>query len=100
MSSASYYAYAWTRMLGQDAFNWFETHGGLTRENGQRFRDMVLSRGNTLDYAAMYRDWAGHDPSIQPYIDYYGLGGAGAPPAATPAAEPAAVPSNPSERGK
>ena len=59
--SASYYAYAWTRMLGQDAFNWFETHGGLTRANGQRFRDMVLSRGNTLDYAEMYRGWAGHD---------------------------------------
>src|SRR4051812_3497029 len=73
--SASYYAYAWTRMLGQDAFNWFGTHGGLTRANGQRFRDMVLSRGNTLDLAEMYRAWAGHDPQIQPYIDYYGLGG-------------------------
>ena len=49
-------------MLGQDAFNWFQTHGGLTRANGQRFRDMVLSRGNTLDYAEMYRGFAGHDP--------------------------------------
>jgi peptidyl-dipeptidase Dcp len=74
--AAGYYAYPWTRMLGQDAFNWFETHGGLTRANGQRFRDMVLSRGNTLDYAEMYRAWAGHDPSIQPYLDYYGLSGA------------------------
>ena len=73
--SAGYYAYPWTRMLGQDAFNWFETHGGLTRENGKRFRDMVLSRGNTLDYAEMYRAWAGHDPSIQPYLEYYGLTG-------------------------
>ena len=35
--SAGYYAYPWTRMLGQDAFNWFETHGGLTRANGQRY---------------------------------------------------------------
>jgi peptidyl-dipeptidase Dcp len=78
--SASYYAYAWTRMLGQDAFNWFQTHGGLTRENGQRFRDMVLSRGNTLDYAEMYRAFSGHDPQIQPYLDYYGLtGGSDAP---------------------
>ena len=34
---------------------------------------MVLSRGNTLDYAEMYRGWAGHDPQIQPYLDYYGL---------------------------
>ncbi|MFL6752808.1 MAG: M3 family metallopeptidase [Sphingomicrobium sp.] len=71
--SGSYYAYAWTRMLGQDAFNWFETHGGLTRANGQRFRDLVLSRGNTLDYAEMYRNWAGRDPTIQPYLEYYGL---------------------------
>jgi len=76
--AAGYYAYPWTRMLGQDAFNWFETHGGLTRENGQRFREMVLSRGNTLDYAEMYRAWAGHDPSIQPYLEYYGLGGSDA----------------------
>ncbi|MFL6762596.1 MAG: M3 family metallopeptidase [Sphingomicrobium sp.] len=73
--SASYYAYAWTRMLGQDAFATFEKNGGLTRANGQRFRDMVLSRGNTLDLAEMYRKWAGHDPQIQPYLDYYGLTG-------------------------
>lgn len=73
--SAGYYAYPWTRMLGQDAFAWFQAHGGLTRANGQRFRDMVLSRGNTLDYAEMYRAFAGHAPQIQPYIDYYGLGG-------------------------
>jgi peptidyl-dipeptidase Dcp len=76
--SASYYAYAWTRMLAQDAFNWFETHGGLTRANGQRFRDMVLSRGNTLDLADMYRGFVGHDPDINPYLQYYGLPTTGA----------------------
>ncbi|MCL6683783.1 M3 family metallopeptidase [Sphingomonas alba] len=75
--SASYYAYAWTRMLGQDAFDTFEKNGGLTRANGQRFRDMVLSRGNTQDLAAMYRNWAGHDPQIDPYLTYYGLGSDG-----------------------
>jgi peptidyl-dipeptidase Dcp len=80
--AAGYYAYPWTRMLGQDAFDWFEKHGGLTRENGQRFRDMILSRGNTLDYADMYRAWAGHDPSIEPYLEYYGLGGSDATAAA------------------
>jgi peptidyl-dipeptidase Dcp len=98
--SAGYYAYPWTRMLGQDAFNWFETHGGLTRANGQRFRNMVLSRGNTLDYAEMYRAFAGHDPDIQPYLEYYGLTGAGAAPAApAPAPVPATTPA-PTERGK
>ena len=73
--AAGYYAYAWTEMLDHDAFAWFQKNGGLTRANGQRFRDMVLSRGNTLDYAEMYRAWAGHDPQIQPYLDYYGLTG-------------------------
>ena len=94
--SAGYYAYPWTRMLGQDAFNWFETHGGLTRANGQRYRDMILSRGNTLDYAEMYHAFAGRDPDIQPYLEYYGLtGGAAAPAPATPVppvATPAAAP--------
>ena len=101
--SAGYYAYPWTRILGQDAFNWFETHGGLTRANGQRFRDMVLSRGNTLDYADMYRAWAGHDPSINPYLEYYGLPvideGTTAPVAAPPPPPPAEAP-KPGERGK
>ena len=99
--SAGYYAYPWTRMLGQDAFNTFETNGGLTRANGQRFRDMVLSRGNTIDYADMYRSWAGHDPSIQPYLEYYGLsseGATSAPPVPTPA--PAAPAPKKGERGR
>ena len=91
--SASYYAYAWTRMLGQDAFANFEKNGGLTRANGQRFRDMVLSRGNTQDLAQMYSGWAGHEPSIQPYLDYYGLnGGKAAPAPVTPAAPAGTVP--------
>jgi peptidyl-dipeptidase Dcp len=97
--SAGYYAYPWTRMLGQDAFSWFESHGGLTRANGQRFRDMVLSRGNTEDYAEMYRSFAGHDPQIQPYLDYYGLSGGTAPAAAPPPPPPAMTPS-PTERGR
>jgi peptidyl-dipeptidase Dcp len=71
--SAGYYAYPWTRMLAQDAFQWFETHGGLTADNGKRFRDMILSRGNTEDYAEMYRAFTGHDPDIGPYLEYYGL---------------------------
>jgi peptidyl-dipeptidase Dcp len=87
--SAGYYAYPWTRMLGQDAFATFEANGGLTRANGDKFRNMVLSRGNTIEYADMYRGWAGHDPQIQPYLDYYGLNGGTATPApAAPAQEP------------
>ena len=49
--AAGYYAYLWTQMLADDAFSWFNAHGGLTRDNGDRFRDVVLSRGNTRDYS-------------------------------------------------
>jgi len=77
--SAGYYAYPWTRMLAEDAFDWFENHGGLTRANGQRFRDLVLSRGNTLDYGQMYRSFTGHDPDVTPMLRFYGLPTNGAP---------------------
>jgi peptidyl-dipeptidase Dcp len=71
--SAGYYAYAWTEMLDHDVFDWFKQHGGLTRENGQRFRDMVLSRGNTQDYGEMYRAFTGHDPRVEPMLEFRGL---------------------------
>ncbi len=71
--AAGYYSYLWTEMLHHDAFDWFENHGGLTRENGQRFRDMVLSRGNTLELEKMYKDWRGSDPKIEPMLKARGL---------------------------
>ena len=70
---AGYYAYLWAEMLDDDAFQWFEDHGGLTRANGDRFRQMVISRGNTEDLAAMYKSWLGAEPSIQPMLKYRGL---------------------------
>ena len=57
--SAGYYAYLWTQMLDDDAYQWFDEHGGLSRANGDRFRRMILSRGNTQDLAAMYAAWRG-----------------------------------------
>jgi peptidyl-dipeptidase Dcp len=73
--SAGYYAYLWTEMLDDDAFQWFEDHGGLTRANGDRFRTMVLSRGNTEDLERMYSTWLGAEPSIEPMLKFRGLKG-------------------------
>jgi peptidyl-dipeptidase Dcp len=64
--AAGYYAYAWTEMLDDDAFQWFMENGGLSRKNGQRFRDMILSKGNTEDYGDMFKAFRGHDPDIRP----------------------------------
>jgi peptidyl-dipeptidase Dcp len=71
--AAGYYAYLWAEMLDNDAFAWFMEHGGLTRANGDRFRDMILSRGNAGDYARMYRDFRGQDPSIGPMLKRRGI---------------------------
>lgn len=73
--AAGYYAYMWTQMLADDAYSWFDHHGGLTRANGQRFRNMILSRGNTEDYNVMYRKFTGHAPRIEPMLKYRGLTG-------------------------
>ena len=71
--AASYYAYLWTEMLDDDAYQWFLDHGGMTRANGDRFRRMILSRGNTEDLAKMYRDWLGAEPKIGPMLKDRGL---------------------------
>ncbi|MGB9429085.1 MAG: peptidyl-dipeptidase Dcp [Gammaproteobacteria bacterium] len=71
--AAGYYAYSWTQMLADDGYGWFQEHGGLTRANGDRFRKMVLSRGNTEDLAKVYRDWRGRDPIIGPMLKDRGL---------------------------
>jgi peptidyl-dipeptidase Dcp len=68
--SAGYYAYLWTQMLDDDAYQWFDDHGGLSRANGDRFRRMILSRGNTEDLAAMYVAWRGKAPSIDAMMKY------------------------------
>jgi peptidyl-dipeptidase Dcp len=71
--SAGYYAYLWTQMLDDDAYQWFDDHGGLNRANGDRFRRMILSRGNTQDLAALYLAWRGKPPTIDAMIKYRGL---------------------------
>ncbi|HXA19265.1 MAG TPA: M3 family metallopeptidase [Thermoanaerobaculia bacterium] len=71
--SAGYYAYLWSELIDDDAFYWFKEHGGMTRANGQRFRDMILSRGGTQDEAAMYRAFRGRDPIVEPLLIERGL---------------------------
>jgi peptidyl-dipeptidase Dcp len=78
--ASGYYAYQWTVMLDTDAYAWFTAHGGLTRANGQRFRDMILSRGHTMDYGPMFRAFYGKDPDIGPMLEHRGLTSSGKMP--------------------
>jgi peptidyl-dipeptidase Dcp len=70
---SNYYSYTWGEILDDDAFEWFTEHGGLTRANGQRFRDMILSKGHTQDYGPMFRAFYGKDPDTGPMLEHRGL---------------------------
>jgi peptidyl-dipeptidase Dcp len=71
--AAGYYAYIWTQMLADDGFEWFNEQGGLTAENGQLFREKILSKGNSEDLKQLYADWRGQDPVIEPMLINRGL---------------------------
>jgi peptidyl-dipeptidase Dcp len=60
-------------VLDHDAYDWFRTRGGLSREAGQRFREMVLSRGGTADPAELYRAFVGRDPRVEPLLAFRGF---------------------------
>jgi len=71
--SAGYYAYLWSEVIDDDAFAWFKENGGMTRQNGQRFREMILAHAGTLDSAAMYRAFRGRDAEVGPLLEERGL---------------------------
>lgn len=71
--SAGYYAYIWAEVLDADAVEWFKVNGGLTRANGDRLRATVLSRGESQDPMILFRDFAGHDPQVEPLLKRRGL---------------------------
>jgi peptidyl-dipeptidase Dcp len=71
--SAGYYAYLWSEVLAHDAYYFLEQRGGLNRENGQRMRDMILSRGGSEPADVMYRQFRGRDADIEPLLIERGL---------------------------
>ena len=71
--AAGYYAYIWTQMLADDGYQWFAEHGGLTRENGDIFRQKILSRGNSSDLKTLYESWRGAPPQLEPMLKNRGL---------------------------
>lgn len=71
--SAGYYSYFWSEVLDADTVEWFKAHGGLQRSNGDRFRDLLLSRGGSRDPMQMFRDVTGGEPDIHPLLVRRGL---------------------------
>ena len=71
--SAGYYAYIWSEVLDADTVEWFKSNGGLTRENGDHFRQTLLSRGGAEDAMTLFRNFRGAEPDIQPLLVRRGL---------------------------
>jgi len=71
--SAGYYAYIWSEVLDADTVEWFKNNGGMTRENGDHFRQTLLSRGGADDAMVLFRNFRGAEPDIQPLLDRRGL---------------------------
>jgi peptidyl-dipeptidase Dcp len=71
--SAGYYSYIWSEVLDADTVKWFEENGGMRRENGDRFRSELLSRGGSLDPLTAFRNFRGRAPEIEPLLERRGL---------------------------
>jgi peptidyl-dipeptidase Dcp len=71
--SSGYYGYIWSEVLDADTVDWFKSHGGLTRVNGDHFRNTLLSRGGTEDALQLFRNFRGQDATIDPLLIRRGL---------------------------
>ena len=71
--SAGYYSYLWSEVLDADSVEWIKEHGGLKRENGDRFRETLLSRGGSADALSLFKNFVGREPYIEPLLKRRGL---------------------------
>lgn len=71
--ASGYYGYIWSEVLDAESVNWFKANGGLSRENGRKFADALISRGGSRDSMTMVREFLGHEPSVEPLMKRRGL---------------------------
>jgi peptidyl-dipeptidase Dcp len=71
--SANYYAYIWSEVLAADAFAFMKEQGGLNRENGDHYRDTILSKGGSREAMDLYRDFRGQEPDVRHLLNRRGL---------------------------
>ena len=73
--SAGYYSYLWAEALDADGFEWFKEQSDM-RAAGQKFREVILSKGASHDFAEAYREFRGRDKDVTPLLKRRGLAGA------------------------
>jgi len=60
-------------VLDADTVEWFKENGGLKRENGNHFRETLLSRGGSEKAMKLFKNFRGAEPNIQPLLERRGL---------------------------
>ncbi|GAB1264042.1 M3 family metallopeptidase [Aurantivibrio infirmus] len=71
--SAGYYSYIWSEVLDADTVEWFKENGGLKRENGDHFRETLLSRGGSDEAMSLFKNFRGAEPNVEPLLKRRGL---------------------------
>ncbi|UTT67961.1 M3 family metallopeptidase [Arthrobacter sp. DNA4] len=71
--AAGYYSYIWSEVLDAETVDWFKENGGLSRANGERFREELLSRGNSRDPLESFRILRGREANLDPLLRRRGL---------------------------
>ena len=71
--SAGYYGYIWSEILDAETVEWFKENGGLTRANGEHFRNQLLGRGGSIDSMQMFKNFRGREATIEPLLKRRGL---------------------------
>jgi peptidyl-dipeptidase Dcp len=71
--SAGYYGYIWSEILDAETVDWFKENGGLTRKNGEHFRNELLGRGGSIDSMQMFKNFRGREATINPLLKRRGL---------------------------
>ena len=70
--NAGYYSYKWAEVLAADGFSLFKEKGIFNQEAAASFREL-LTKGDSVDAATLYRNFRGHDPEPEALLKQLGI---------------------------
>jgi peptidyl-dipeptidase Dcp len=71
--AAGYYAYMWAEVLDADGVAAFTEAGNVFDAATASRLKTIYSAGDTEDPMALYREFRGRDPAIEPLLEQRGL---------------------------